>query len=480
MHLKEENTFYCGFCELTFTIRDYLNAHLKRMHPGETLESNSKKLERLFGERLYSKPTTWQCVECKLCSITFTTTKELHHHLENHFNLLYNMELNNEIVQNLFANINDVNTIKEIIVKDISEKNFFKYYRVLNEYGYEMSVSDTEAEDLLEDTAERSGKYKCELCSETFSFKYKVFNHLKEDHPKEESPLKCKRCKIEFVSIDMHEKHLQTHCENQDKIVYCNNCPGRFVWQESMKNHNCPLHTSKGQQKSNEPEVLEISKPKEQIEKKEISNCFKTPLKNSDQNKSSKLIHETIIRCALCEDKFKKLQHLQQHMSLHADGITGINFKESIYVKVFRSAELIDYPLWQQQIKEAYSKSQISQFYLAFDEYGNELDISDSDNEDDSDATENIKNEYICDICKEIFHKRKLLLNHQKERHNNEALPFTCKNCNQQYVNFNLLQQHLKKVCWNIHRQNAKQCEYCNESFIWPDNLIKHKEIQVT
>lgn len=485
LHFKSKS-LHCGFCTLSFTSRDYLYAHIKRMHPGETMESNKKCIQRLFGDRLYSKPTAWLKVECNLCCKTFTTAKELRLHLENHNNLesLNLLKSNDSVIQHFFPNNNNLEKVKEYILKDISEKNYFKYYLVLNEYSYEMSLSDTEIEDLEEET-QHTGNYKCELCLEEFSFKYQVFSHLKEVHAEQEIPLKCKRCRLEFISVEMHEKHLQIHCRNKDKILYCKNCPGRFVWPENWKNHNCPLNISQEEQMSNEIEN------NEHIISDELSSntlninqntVLLRNLENEEQTKSipsNSVLQKAIIRCALCEGSFPKLQYLRQHIKLHADGKTGIDFENSAYVKVFKHAELTNYPLWQQQIADAYSKSQISQFYVAIDRDGNELDISDSDNTDDTDFGENFKTQYTCVICKMVFYKRKFLLKHQKEQHSNVGLPFTCKYCNQQYVNFKLLQQHLKKFCCNIYRQNAKQCEFCNESFIWPDNLLKHKDIKV-
>lgn len=522
LHLKSTR-LPCGFCELTFTCRDYLYAHIKRMHPGETMDSNNKHIQRLFGDRLYSKPSAWLKVECKLCSKTFTTTKELRLHLENHNDLqtLNTLNLDDQIIQHFFPNNSSLEMIKETILKDISEKDYFKYYLVLNEFSYEMSLSDTEVDD-LEDEAQHAGNYNCELCSEEFSFKYQVFSHLKEVHPMEEIPLTCKRCKLEFVSIEMHEKHLQTHCHNKDKDLCCTSCPGRFVWPQNLINHNCPLNIYKNEEEMlnvvenksniiteisqvndedelnsntlniNEDSTLVSNIKNEQqnneiiptysimeVEDPTLVSDFKIEQQNSEIIISHDEINKKVIRCALCEGSFQKLQHLHDHMPLHADGKTGIDFENSTYIKVFKQFESIDYRLWEQEIEDAYTKSQINQFYLAIDKDGNELDISDSDSTDDTDFSENIKIQYSCVVCKVIFHKRKLLLKHQQEQHYNMALPFKCKQCNQQYVNFKLLQQHLKKICSNAHRQNANQCEYCNESFIWPQNLLKHKEVKV-
>lgn len=48
LHLKRDS-FPCGFCEMSFVCKDYLYAHLRRMHPGETLDSNVKQIQQISG-----------------------------------------------------------------------------------------------------------------------------------------------------------------------------------------------------------------------------------------------------------------------------------------------------------------------------------------------------------------------------------------------------------------------------------------------
>ncbi|XP_065363358.1 uncharacterized protein LOC135956717 [Calliphora vicina] len=476
-HSQEDKLNPCGFCDQYFNCKDYLQLHLKRMHPGESLGSNSKHIQRLFGDRLYSKPVAWCLVECKLCDTTFTTNKELCQHLKNHrdVNSLHGLDLDSNIVQHLFPEMLDLDVLKESICNDIREEDWFKYYTVLNENFYEMSVSDTEAEDLLEDTAEGVGKYKCELCFEDFLHKYQVFSHLKEFHSKEEIPLKCRRCKLEFISIKMHEDHRKTHCRNKNKVLRCTRCPAKFVWPENFKKHKCATIIPP----ENWPTITK-DQLKCNICELEFEEKAEYQVHLASHSVSRTASAKAIIRCGLCAQYFQKLEHLRQHMPLHADGVTGIDFKDCIYVKCFERSKSIDLVPMQLRIQNAYIKSQISCFYQAIDKYGNELDLSDSDSntEENADDGQTIKIQYGCDICKEMFAKRKLLLNHQQEQHSNVPLPFSCKDCNQPYVSLDLLQQHLKRVCWNEHRRIAQQCDYCKARFIWPNNLLKHKEIQ--
>lgn len=473
--------FPCEFCGQCFSRKDKLQLHIKRMHSDDVVVYPAKHKEWLFGDRLYSKPNAWHLVECKLCNIQFPTTKNLRIHLENHRDVdtLHNLELSDKTIQHLFPNMIDLDFVKSSICKDIIEKQWFKYYTVLNEHSYEMSISDTEEEDIEDEIpAERAGKYKCDLCGQEFAYKYQVFSHLKETHGNDEIPLKCGLCKLEFISLKMYELHSKTHCRNRHKVLLCAHCPAKFVWPENMKNHNCATKESLTAQTNTSSKLIcNICERKFEVKTKY--------LKHLETHIDGRLVSsKTIIRCALCPQSFQKLYQLRQHMPQHADGKTGIDFTHCLYVKRFERSKSTDYALLQQEIQNAYRKSQISRFYRAIDKYGNELDILDSDSETEGEDVgmdgENIKKEYTCELCNEIFKKRKLLLKHQQEHHNDVPLPYKCKDCTQQYVSNDLLQQHLVRDCWNEHRRIAHQCDYCNARFIWPNNLFKHKEIQVS
>ncbi|KAM7346631.1 uncharacterized protein ACRADG_006483 isoform 2-T2 [Cochliomyia hominivorax] len=442
----------CGFCKIILSSRDNLYRHLKQKHPNEDLESNMKQIQRIFGERIYSEPISWRLIECKLCSKTFGRTKELREHLKKHcdINTLHKINSNDLIVKHLFPSINDIYIIKQIISKDISERNYFKYYTILNEFYYEMSISDTEPEDIENDEdTEHATKYECELCDKKFSFKYQVFLHLKEYHYRSKFPWTCDRCKLEFVSKQIYEHHIKTHCYNMNKFLSCTRCPGTFVWPQNMKNHDCALNIINS----------------EDIDRKIVPKTT---------------IAKPIILCILCNQSFKKLRHLHEHMPFHADGKSGIDFENSVYVNNLKESKKSIAPeKLQKKIQKAYRTSQISLFYQAIDTQGNELDISDSECcSEDTNSGDDIECEFVCDICNEIFKKRKDLLQHQEEYHKSDKLPYKCRECNQEYVNFHLLQQHFKKVCLNKHRRKARQCEYCKDRFIWRNSILIHKQIQ--
>ena len=412
-----------------------------------------------------------------MCNITFSTTKDLRNHLLQHSSIdtLDNLDFNSQIVQHLFANTNDLNIIKESICRDINEKQWFKYYNVLNEYSFEMSITDTEVEDLEDDAKQSNSKYKCELCSQQFSFKFQTFAHLKEAHEKDEVPYTCGLCKTEFVSLKMFQHHSRTHCRNRHKMMVCPSCPAKFVWPDNVKNHNCVPKVMISSTTDNKAYTCNTCD--------RVFGELAKYEKHLESHKSGSIVsNQAIIKCGLCIKSFEKISQLRDHMPVHADGITGIDFQNSIYVKLFERSKTLDFGLLQLDIKKAYRRSQIGRYYRALDKNGYEMDILDSDSaEEDSEVfnKQKIKKEYKCELCSEIFKRRKLLLNHQFEMHNDVPLPYTCNSCTQQFVSNDLLQYHLLRDCLNEYRRAATKCEFCKARFIWPNNLVKHKDRQV-
>ncbi|XP_005189187.2 zinc finger protein Xfin isoform X2 [Musca domestica] len=463
IHLREI-TFPCEYCGQHFSRKDKVRHHIKRMHCDKSTYPKSKRKEWMFGDRLYSRPTEWLMVECKLCSMRFSSTKELKNHMETHNKIdsMIHLRMDSEVITHLFPNEFNLGSVKELICKDIEEGRWFQYYAVLNEFSYEMSISDTEPEDL---NAEMTmPKYKCEICGLECRFQHEAFNHLKQDHENEEMPLKCGLCKLDFISSKMFDRHSRIHCRNRSKILLCTKCPAKFVWPENMRNHNC------------------ASKPEINSEDREIFKCdicnrpfeVKTKfLKHLERHELEDSSNKAIIRCGLCPQTFEKLKNLRDHITQHADGVTGIDFHNGIYFKRFERSKTHDRALIQQEIQNAFEKSQISRFYRALDKDGMEMDIMDSDS--DPESTSLI---YKCELCLTMFGKRKALLNHQNEHHLGIPLPYACKDCTKEFVSDDLLQQHKFRECWNEFRRVAQQCEYCNARFIWPNNLVKHKEIK--
>ena len=103
----------------------------------------------------------------------------------------------------------------------------------------------------------------------------------------------------------MFQHHSRTHCRNRHKMMVCPNCPAKFVWPDNMKNHN---YVAK----------VICDRPFGELTKCE---------KYLESHKSGSIVYiQVIIKCGLCIKSFEKISQLRDHMPVHADGITGIDF----------------------------------------------------------------------------------------------------------------------------------------------------------
>ncbi|XP_065361487.1 zinc finger protein 91-like [Calliphora vicina] len=509
---SHETIYPCGFCDQHFNCKNDLEIHLKRIHPSESLGSNSKHIQRLFGDRLYSKPAAWYLVECKLCDTTFTTTKELRQHLENHrdVNSLRGLDLDSNIVQHLFPEMIDLDVLKESICNDIREEDWFKYYKVLNEHFYEMSVSDTEAEDLLEETAERVGKYKCELCFEDFLYKYQVFSHLKECHNKEDIPLKCRRCKLEFISIKMYEDHRKTHCRNKNKVLPCSSCPAKFVWPENLEKHKCATKKTpqnwptipKDKLKCNicELEFEENAEYQEHLVTHSNCRTANNLLKHKEiQNHMTTDVQ--IYYCLLCPKTFFSVEDVKEHLGRHSVTPADVKTVESIVNSTWwpNGNKTIKCKLCgltfetMAKLSEHFSptnphtscaNSHSLANYSITNQKGFELHLdldSETELEDEQEADEhkgdNIQTlyPYSCCMCSKSFMRKYQIAQHQRSMHNYELLQLKCERCIFRTVSQEFLDYHKDTQCFNDEK--IYECDQCHFKFMWQENLDNHQAI---
>uniref|UniRef100_A0A1B0AVI2 Zinc finger protein Xfin n=1 Tax=Glossina palpalis gambiensis TaxID=67801 RepID=A0A1B0AVI2_9MUSC len=476
--------FQCEFCGHQFKRKDKVREHIRAYHqPTQTNTNTSKCIpngmkSRLnqwkYGDCLYSKPTKRRLIECRLCETRFSNARELRQHLEMHRDskTLQHLQLRSNVVRQLYPNADTIEKARETIEKEIFLNQWSRFYIILNEHGYEVSISDTENEvDRSDDDEVYEKRYQCELCQLKFSYKYQVFTHMKEQHreTEKEIPYKCKLCKLDFLCSRMFEQHSRTHCRNRDKSFVCIRCPGKFAWIESMRQHNC-LHKARfltGTKDKNNPLKCSICR-----------TTFKTALKLKAHMK----IHACIewsnpqeFRCALCNNHFSKLKQLREHLPVHQDGETDIDFEHSLYMKTFVKLEnALDRESVKKAIANDYSKKQLTRFYCALDKNAEEVDVMDSESE----SEEEQRHFYKCLQCHSEFRRRSSLVEHQTANHAGMSLPFRCDVCSRQFACREILDHHQYRNCLNEYRQQSFRCDICALNFVWPRNLAKHKQMK--
>ena len=81
---------------------------------------------------------------------------------------------------------------------------------------------------------------------------------------------------------------------------------------------------------------------------------------------------------------------------------------------------------------------------------------------------ENMPNENRneCEICEKVFNSRCHLDAHVQSTHNG-IKNFECSNCQKSFSTAQILQRHYER----IHEDNKVQCESCEQTFAFKDDL---------
>ncbi|CAD6991802.1 unnamed protein product [Ceratitis capitata] len=411
------------------------------------------------------------------------------------------LDAESDVVKELYPNFtDDIKLVKELVSKDIKDKRYAKYYSILNANGYEMALSDSDTEQSTNEP-----KYECELCHAKFGRKYRIFQHSKSDHPDMELPYKCNVCKLEFVSATMFELHSRTQCRNKDRKYQCLRCPGKFVWVQNLQSHTCSNRLSvaaakrPGQRKRDllqcnfcDKTFVYATDFKRHQETHNLmsqshvcSICSQPFLKAENLRQHLRQAHEQIkrrIECCLCGEKPKTLAELRAHLSRHSDGWTDIKYTEGQYFKVHwpqgckgKEGEV------EQSIIIDFAGKNLTNYYSAVDESGNELDLNDSESDAEGSTPQSgqlLSTSYTCDLCGEVFYRRTRILQHQYSAHADveDTLPHNCTRCEKRFVCLGLLEQHYKRICGNIYKRH--DCKRCSARFVWEENLKQHMQRQ--
>ncbi|XP_037942855.1 uncharacterized protein LOC119675720 [Teleopsis dalmanni] len=487
----------CQYCERKFFRKDKLNDHLKTHQKSNHRYQLRRQPQWNFADLLYTdKP--FQSIQCKLCEYKFENTTELRMHMAVHSNpeSLQQLTLSSEIIRELFSQITELDKIYTVICEEIAQKQFAKYCAVINVFGYEMCLSDSDS-----DTAEPETKmkvYECELCQEKFKRKYQVLAHVKEQHTIDQLPYRCSVCKSEFVCSQMYQLHVNKQCHCKEKKYQCLKCPGKFMWLDNLKGHKCITKVNSTENKISKDKdlICKICDEKftnlkdlklhlithdTEMETISCSICEQHFVNSEELNQHIAQEHKQFLgklQCCLCLEEFQNLSQLRAHLKQHADGLTGVNISEGHFFQVYypngcdgRETEVANH------IASDFKDNNLTKYYIALDDSYNEMDLYDSETDnDDMDLITKAKQSatiYKCDICQKTYHRRKHILLHQISQHRDcSTLPHVCTHCSRQFVCSAILDQHKNRDCMNTNKKF--RCENCAESFIWEANLKLH------
>ncbi|TDG48837.1 hypothetical protein AWZ03_004740 [Drosophila navojoa] len=441
----EHPTFVCESCGKSFLRKDKYMFHL-RSHEKRATKCQATQLstEWCFAERLYNSGRLKQA-ECKLCGSKYQRIGDLRDHMTGHKSIetLSKLSLESDVIREQFTKEQqqvDLDLIKQQICADIARgrEQLDKYCAVVNAYGYELCLSDSDDE-----AADQSPKYQCRPCNINFTRKYRLMRHTLEEHTQAESVVswqRCDVCQIGFVCTTMLEQHQRTQCHSKLKRYSCPNCPGKFIWQQNLEQHACSQRSKQH---------------------------------NEQRQQQQK-------QCCLCDIQLSTMFELRAHLLSHQDGRNGIH--PELQATFFRTyyPNGLDCSLSELSARIAadFKAEDYGRYFNAKTSNGEELDFFASDSDlSDADQLSCSGRFHICCLCGETKKRLSQLLEHQQSHHSEvqEKFPYVCDDCDLSFVAEALLQRHRRRVC---AKQHAKyECQQCNQRFYWLPNYELHVQL---
>lgn len=311
-HLKANRE--CNFCHETFDSIGERKAHMVAVHK-DAIPTYQTKTAIISWTQANGK----KLCECMICNAQFNRIAELRTHLDWHANTsdwiaendltskLEHFKTFDEFKCGQFTNDDIANVLQAKLKEKSSE--MLKMYRITNESGWELSLSDSETE--ADDDGGSKRIHNCGKCSKTFDRLHKLMCHMKGDHStsKDFKEFQCGYCLQCYPNESILAKHLRQQCGNQGKSMHCSMCYSRFAWQDSLDKHFAIYHSS-------DSVVLSAHMQQRPFSCDQCSRSFfrEDQLEN---HRKRHLPQEKRFSCDICQKKFSRFDNMRSHMRIH-------------------------------------------------------------------------------------------------------------------------------------------------------------------
>ncbi len=245
-------------------------------------------------------------------------------------------------------------------------------------------------------------RYKCDECDQTFSKKGNVNVHIQQVH--REAKFKCRfeKCGKAFKERRLLERHI--NYVHLDKVFKCEECDKTFHHMNNLKAHQRYAHQEK--------------------ETIECDICLKKYADASTLAKHKKSVHERKFRvkCDQCEKVLSSKSVLKAHVTkCHSDQNFVRCFSCPQCEKTFKSAGNLK--------QHAYTHRKTKDFR--------------------------------CDVCDKTFRTLPVMLGHLKN-HNTSANEFACdwNGCDRGFKTSSGLEYHIKT--FHLNQTDGSRCDICD------------------
>ncbi|KAH8294586.1 hypothetical protein KR018_000019 [Drosophila ironensis] len=492
-HQAEPQWFACTLCIRKFSRSEALEAHLKVHRNSKRSANISEHKKAKCVDLNLCKPHGYKLIECMICQSQYNKIADLRRHLEEHPDIVAlggrpNVEPN-EVAELFYPDSKNVDEDRLIgwIQKDLAAGIYQRFYSITNQSGYEMDLDSSETDSDLDGEPEDSQKrrkkprkcsYVCELCQQRFPRKYLLYDHQRQNHSWAEAPHVCGRCDGRFVSQQLLRHHNESQCRNAQKRFLCHKCPLRFRWKHNLKAHFREHRITN--------QTFECHECKRVFDKKKSLTVHLL----SVHAEASKLIP-----CQWCSRKFYRHDYLVKHLKRHGLREQDIPLAETLIAATSRPngskrincrmcnlkfERIVDLRAHiQLELKMSLSLHQgygSPHNYSITNESGFEMQLEDSETEDEIPAGSTNRPVYVCELCSVQCKRKFEMIQHQRTMHRFDKMPHECDVCIFKCVSKSIMDHHRLDQCNSTEKKHA--CSKCSYKFMWPENLEQHLRLQ--
>ncbi|CAL8099543.1 unnamed protein product [Orchesella dallaii] len=277
IHENDTKSCHCYFCDLTFTMKQTRDLHVRAMHK--------------------EKRDKFDCDDDN-CEASFTTTVELNEHLKSH------------LVEEPESEANKV-TLDEN-TGSVIEAELPKAQRIINycqfcEWGF-LSKDLMELHQLIH-VKKQNGAYHCPNCTNTFVFVSQLQSHFNSQHGSNLMPYKCFECNKRFFSQTTQRLHIKRHNMRREQIrkdpntvFICIDCGATCMDAKALEKHR-KRHDPANHLKCTEPGCDVKFEEKKQL----IVHLKRVHNKGEEYP------------CPICGVTFIFQHYIKQHMNTHLE-----------------------------------------------------------------------------------------------------------------------------------------------------------------
>ncbi|XP_021913906.1 zinc finger protein 37 homolog isoform X5 [Zootermopsis nevadensis] len=227
----------CKNCNMVFTARKFLTAHIRRTHKigGDITSEDINKasctvpeVSTRLNDQIQSLPENLPFYCCNMCLVVFKTCKEFEVHIcKNGGN-----NLDGETTLHNYMQLTERQLITDLEILTSLKKYkcglCHEEYRSMARMSYHLPRCT-------------QGPYKCELCTEEYTFKKDLNLHKKKSHRGANSFF-CDECGLTFKFRTSLQKHKVKRHETEQCPFSCEECGKNFTKRIQLTNHKINTH----------------------------------------------------------------------------------------------------------------------------------------------------------------------------------------------------------------------------------------------